>query len=110
MPLIVSVVQVTGLPPAVRLARVPAEVEAGIIPRRPFDPAAAVTVKARALPLQAIEPKEEPLRPSSQVSICFAVTAGTPLARASLLHTTLSWTEACKSGLLFSRSVTSGGL
>jgi hypothetical protein len=62
--LIVSVVQVTGLPPTVRLASgEPAGVEAGIMPRWPFVPVAAVTRNVRVLPFQAIEPKEERLRP-----------------------------------------------
>ena len=38
---------------------------------------AAVTLNASDVPLQVIAPKDDALRPSSQVSICSAETTGT---------------------------------
>ena len=51
---------------------------------RPFADASFVTVKLSVPPLNAIAPKLDALRPSSQVSICLAETSGTPRARADV--------------------------
>ena len=72
MPLIVSVVNATGLLPApvVTLTRllVP-EDRVGSMACNPLAPVPGVTVKPRAVPFQDKLLKEELLRPSSQVSI-----------------------------------------
>ena len=47
---------------------------------RPFAPAATAMPKVSTPPLQVMSWNDEPLRPSSQVSICFAETTGTPRA------------------------------
>ncbi len=50
----------------------------------PLAAGSLTTVKARLLPANAIEPNDEALRASSQVSICCAETTGTPRASAEL--------------------------
>src|SRR4029453_12695856 len=87
----ISAAKATGLPSRVRLAIGPAVVCAGIMARRPFAPAAAATVKPRELPFQVMEPNDDALRASSQLSICTLDTDGTPRARAEF--TTASATE-----------------
>ena len=51
---------------------------------RPFAPAPTAMPKVSTPPLQERPWNDEPLRPSSQVSICFAETTGTPRACAEL--------------------------
>src|SRR4051794_18835401 len=57
---------------------------AGTSVQSPFAPAATDTVKLRTFEFHAMFWKVEPFRPSSQSSICFAVTTGTPCAFAEL--------------------------
>src|SRR5215831_2683186 len=80
MPLIVCVVHATGEPSRVSEASVPDAPWIGTIPRRFRAPTPTATLKLSWLPLQARLPNEEPFRPSSHVSICFAETTGTPCA------------------------------
>jgi hypothetical protein len=52
----------------------------GSIARRFLAPAPTATLKLSWFPLQARPANDELFRPSSQVSICFADTTGTPCA------------------------------
>ena len=80
--MIVSLVVTTGAPPRSTETRLPAAEVTGSIARSPFAPLAGSIVKWSLWPLQSMPPKEDWLRPSSQVSICRAETIGTPRARA----------------------------
>ncbi len=66
------------MPSRLTVVNAPTEEVVGTIPRRPFAPAAWVTLKLSLFPLQETPSKEDWLRPSSQVSICRAETTGTP--------------------------------
>ena len=55
---------------------------AGSIARSPVAPAPIAVRKLNVVPFQLSCSNVEPLRPSSQVSICCAVTTGTPRALA----------------------------
>ena len=65
-------------PSRLTVVNAPTEEVVGTIPRRPFAPAAWVTLKLSLFPLQETPSNEDWLRPSSQVSICRAETTGTP--------------------------------
>src|SRR4029079_18054792 len=80
----VWVVNVTGDPPRVIPARTPTEDVVGSIACRPLAPAPTAIVKLSVLPDHASDPNDDPFRPSSHVSSCFADTTGTPLAMAAL--------------------------
>jgi len=68
--LIVWTVNETGIPLSVRLLSPPPGAVMGSMACSPFAPAAALTVNERTFPLQEIDPKDDPFRPSSHVSIC----------------------------------------
>jgi hypothetical protein len=55
---------------SVMLLRFPVAATEGNIASRFRAPLACVIVKLRVFPLHAIEPNDDELRPSSQVSIC----------------------------------------
>ena len=80
MPLMICVVYTTGT--ALRLISDSGPIAefSGTIACILRDPAAAVIMKLSLFPLHASPPNEEPLRPSSHVSICCADTTGTPCA------------------------------
>src|SRR4051812_2221478 len=71
-----------GAPSRVRPLRLAPPPGVGTSPRRPSAPAATLTLNVSSLLLQARLLNDDPLRPSSQVSICFDVTIGTPRALA----------------------------
>ena len=73
-------VHATGAALRVRLASWPTAAWIGTMPRRLRAPALPATLKLSAFPLQARSANDEPFRPSSQSSICFAETTGTPCA------------------------------
>ena len=78
MPLIVWVVNETGLPLKVMVLNVPVGPVMGSIASRLRAPVPCKMLKVSVFPAHAREPKEEELRPSSQVNICSAETIGTP--------------------------------
>ncbi len=79
-PLIVWVVVGTCTPSRLTLVRLPVAELIGSIARRPFAPAAWLTLKLSLFALKEIAPNEDWLRPSSHCSICLAETTGTPRA------------------------------
>ena len=93
-PLMICVVYETGVPLRVRVVNSPAAEVVGTIACRPLAPVPAVMVKLRVPPLQATELKDEPLRPSSQVSIWRAETMGMPWACAEVTMASDSTVEA----------------
>src|SRR3954453_22209089 len=78
MPLIVFVVNGTKVPLRVIVLTTPLPELSGSIACRLFAPAAVLIANDIVLPAQAKWANDEPLRPSSHVSICFADTIGTP--------------------------------
>src|ERR1035437_8089409 len=90
MPLITWLVKESETPPLVIDLSEPALLVIGSMVCRPLAPEPAATVKLRTLPpepssVQLCVPKEEPPRPSSQVSIWAAETTGTPCAAAEAM-------------------------
>jgi hypothetical protein len=77
IPFTTWVVKATGVPFTVIPPRGPTAEAVGSIARRLLAPAPTVIVKLSWFPLQLVAPNDEPLRPSSQVSICLAETTGT---------------------------------
>src|SRR5689334_23068355 len=74
----VCVVKLTGAPFRVRLVNALPPAVAGSMACRLRAPLPTATVKFKVLLLQDNDPKEELLRPSTQVSICREDTMGTP--------------------------------
>ena len=73
----------TAEPPRVTPCTTPATDSAGTMARRPFEPAPADTSKPRTPDAQVKLAKVEALRPSIQVSNCFAEITDTPRACAA---------------------------
>src|SRR6478672_7253620 len=89
--MVVTVVA-TGVPLRVRPLRGPPAEAAGIMPDRRLAPAPTATVKLSVEFDHVMVPNDEPLRPSSQSSICFEDTMGTPRACA---EATMASDPAC---------------
>ena len=84
MPLTVRVEVATGAPLRVRPCMAPVDPLIGSMACRPCAPDAWAMLNVSCPPLKATPWKAEALRPSSQVSICWAEMTGTPCACAAL--------------------------
>src|SRR5262245_4652205 len=86
MPLIVSIEYGAGDTPLSRLVNTRLPARAGSIACSPFAPVPRVTlnVSTREAASHEIPVNDDPLRPSSHVSICRADTTGTPRASADV--------------------------
>ena len=82
-PLTTETVYDTDVPPSVSVPSAPLPDRVGSMPCRPTAAGSRVTTKLSALPFQPNDPNDDALRASSQVSICRAVTIGTPRACAA---------------------------
>src|SRR5262245_12447615 len=103
MPLIVWRVKATGLPFSVIPLSDPPTTTVGSIACRPFAPVPTATLKVSTLPLHVIDWNDDPLRPSSQVSIWRALTTGTPrdCADATIASDPIDPSDGLKSVCMF---------
>jgi hypothetical protein len=85
MPLMVCVEKLTGAPFRAMALSVPEVELVGNIACRFLAPTPARMLKFRVLLLHDRDPKDDELRPSSQVNICRADTTGTPRAWAEAM-------------------------
>ena len=91
-PFTICLVVATGAPPRVRATSDPPGTSDGTIASRPRARGARSTVKDSWFPAYETPPNDDAFRPSSQSSICRAVTTGTLRACASA---TIAFAPAC---------------